>query len=497
VDREGVSMTESRVGGSIVVTPNGNKWVGPGHNAIVTDLSGQDHFVYHAINRRDPYLDGTEGINERPMLLDRLDWVDGWPTVRGSEWASASPQPAPVADGPVNDSFNRDTSLGGGWETEGGSWRLAEVSGDRFVRQRSTEDADSFLTASADVPASLRAESDLRLAGGRAAGVVVRYRDAENYAAAWLDQDSNALVTDVVVGGVSAGRESTALPEGFVFGDWHNVAVEVRGASMVAEVTDARLNDPYAVDRRALPLDLSGGTVGVAAHGRVEADNASAAGLYRPQTSVARPPDVGSLLGRHSDEFNDSTLEPAWSWVREPDGEETGGVYRWPTQAADLTRESNTASVLLRDAPSGAYVVETKLKIDLGVETVRNYQQGGLIAYASDDRFVRLSHVAIWNTRQTEFGKEMPYAGRVQFGGMLVGPPAETTWLRISHTRDPNNGEHEFRAATSRDGAHWIWGGVWTMPANADPRIGLVSLGRAPGDDPATAEFDYFRVFRQ
>ena len=33
------------------------------------------------------------------------------------------------------------------------------------------------------------------------------------------------------------------------------------------------------------------------------------------------------------------------------------------------------------------------------------------MVYVDDDLFTRLSHVAIWNTRQTEFGKEMPYAG--------------------------------------------------------------------------------------
>jgi hypothetical protein len=49
--------------------------------------------------------------------------------------------------------------------------------------------------------------------------------------------------------------------------------------------------------------------------------------------------------------------------------------------------------------------------IDLGTDVVRNYQQAGLIAYVNDNLFTRLSHVAIWNTRQTEFGKEMPYAG--------------------------------------------------------------------------------------
>jgi hypothetical protein len=91
----------------------------------------------------------------------------------------------------------------------------------------------------------------------------------------------------------------------------------------------------------------------------------------------------------------------------------------------------------------------------------------------------------------------MPYAGKTSFGGMLVGPPAATTWLRLSHRIDPNNGEHEFRAATSRDGKRWIWGGTWTLPAGQTPRIGLISLGKQDPNDPsATARFDYFRVYK-
>ena len=150
--------------------------------------------------------------------------------------------------------------------------------------------------------------------------------------------------------------------------------------------------------------------------------------------------------------------------------------------------------MLLREAPQGDYVVETRLTIDLGTGTVRNFQQGGLVAYVDDDEFVRLSHVAIWNTRQTEFGKELRYDGGTRFGGMLVGTPADTTWLRLAHTLDPENGEHELRAGTSRDGVHWTWGGTWTLPAGTEPRIGLVSHG---GDAPqATARFDYLRVYR-
>jgi arabinan endo-1,5-alpha-L-arabinosidase len=103
-----------------------------------------------------------------------------------------------------------------------------------------------------------------------------------------------------------------------------------------------------------------------------------------------------------------------------------------------------------------------------------------------------MNHVAIWNTRQTEFAKEMPFADGIAYGSMAVGPPTRVTWLRLSHRVDPATGEHEFRAASSRNGRDSVWGGVWTLPAETTPRIGLVSMGGAG----ATADFRYFRVHR-
>lgn len=494
LDKQGVSMNTSRVGGTPVVAPNGNKWVGTGHNSVVTDLSGQDWLAYHAIDRADPYLNEPYGINERPMLLDRLDWVDGWPTVRAGEWASEGSQPAPTATG--HDSFNRRGALGEEWERRGGAWRLAK-GGDSggYVRQQGAASRDGLLLARSEILPDSRVEGDLRLTGGEEAGIVVRYRDSENHATAYLNGGRNALVTEVITDGRS-DREITPLPEDFAFGEWHNVAVELRGQKMRVEVTDARLNDPYAVAAQKLPETLTSGRTGIASNGRIEADNFSAARLYEPVQETAPEPAVGEVDPAYSDEFEDGALDEAWSWFREPDGEEDGGSYRWPVQEGDIVGEGGEASVLLREAPEGDYTVETRLDMDLGENTVRNFQQAGLIVYEDDDLWARLSHVAIWNTRQTEFGKEMPFAGDTSFGGTLVGPPADTTWLRLSHRTDPANGEHEFRAYTSRDGEDWVRGGVWTLPADADPRIGLVSLGRSPGDPAATAEFDYFRTYR-
>jgi arabinan endo-1,5-alpha-L-arabinosidase len=95
VDRTGTSLLDGRVGGTPVLHQNGNRWIGTGHNTVVTDLAGQQWIVYHAVDRTDPwFLD--ESYTKRPVLMDPLDWVDGWPVTRGGEGPSDSPQPAPV-----------------------------------------------------------------------------------------------------------------------------------------------------------------------------------------------------------------------------------------------------------------------------------------------------------------------------------------------------------------------------------------------------------------
>lgn len=96
LDREGISLLGSRVGGTVVISMNGNQWVGPGHNTVISDANGQDWFFYHAINRRDPVFRLRRDIVKRPLMLDRLDWIDGWPTVRGGLWASDERQPGPA-----------------------------------------------------------------------------------------------------------------------------------------------------------------------------------------------------------------------------------------------------------------------------------------------------------------------------------------------------------------------------------------------------------------
>ena len=97
VDQNGVSLLAGRVGGTPVISMNGNRWVGVGHNAVFTDTAGQDWFVYHAVDRGDPYFEGQVGFTRRPFLLDVLTWKDGWPSVRNGLWASDTAQIAPAS----------------------------------------------------------------------------------------------------------------------------------------------------------------------------------------------------------------------------------------------------------------------------------------------------------------------------------------------------------------------------------------------------------------
>jgi beta-xylosidase len=130
-------------------------------------------------------------------------------------------------------------------------------------------------------------------------------------------------------------------------------------------------------------------------------------------------------------------------------------------------------------------------------------QQAGLVLYGNDDSFFKNVHSvlplnngggAVLNV--SEFGKEGPRPTTspptpVASAPMFGGPTADTMWLRLSYRRDTTHNEHEVRAATSRDGKHWVWNGVWTLPADGDLKIGLVSMNRSG----AQAQFDYVRTY--
>ena len=320
VDRDGHSLLEARTGGSIVLAINGNRWTGPGGGSVFADLAGKDWIVYDAIDRNHPYMAGVAtNANKRQLLLDPLDWVNGWPTVRGGNWASDAPLPAPAAQ----------------------------------------------------------------------AGQTDKYR-----------------------------------------------------------------------------------------------------------MSPARADEPGAPLPQLSDNFKGTRLSSHWRWVRPPATSAYGigpdGLHM-ETQAADLYLGTNDASVLVEPAPTGDYVVESKVKLSVPAEgCCFNYVQAALLIYKGDDNYIKLDVVSNWDTRQTEFAKELrPVpAGYPRYGETLVGPPADWTWLRIVKTM--RGKEELYRAYSSIDGRSWDRGGVWTHRFGSKAKIGLAAM--AGGGQ--TATFAYVHVYR-
>ncbi|RCK69483.1 glycoside hydrolase family 43 [Desertihabitans brevis] len=474
VDADGISLLDSRVGGTLVLTQNGNRWIGAGHHAVATDASGRDHIVYHALDREDPWLTEPFGINERPMLLDRLDWVDGWPRTRAGAGPSEGRQPAPVTGSALG--IQPDDPAAAGFEG------LQEGPAD--PQAGATARVDGEAVTEQEAPArALRLRMDVRgdepltveLGNARKGVTVVR-----------SDGELRVRTTN----GRDVRTSTTAAPDR---DGWQTLVVEVDGRAVRAALSESDLNDPAAeVGHEARGLAVPRAAVRLSSTG-VLVDNVTVQPLARESAEPAEEPEVGEVLWAEEFDGPGTALE----WVRpDPDATVADGALRWPLQAADLTGSSDNASVALTDAPTGDYVAETKLTLDLGTDEVRNYQQAGIVAYAGDDDFARLSTVAIWNTRQTEFGRELVATedGRTSFGGALVGTPASTVWLRLAHSTNAA-GEHLYRAGTSRDGEEWTWGAVWTFPAGTEPRIGLVAHG---GDTPpATAEFDHLRFYER
>jgi arabinan endo-1,5-alpha-L-arabinosidase len=322
LDREGVDLndnedagdaTDGRAGGTVVLSMNGNRWVGPGHNTVFQDLAGQWWTIYHAVDVTDPYFAGATGFTKRPALMDRLSWVDGWPIVRGGRFASDTPQLAPAAQ-----------------------------PGDRATLD----------------------------------GAPVRW-------------------------------------------------------------------------------DIP-----------------------------------GTRLATFSDDFNGTSLDPAWTWVRPPVAgtyKVENGMFGMDTQAADLYVDSNDASVLTRPVPDDDYVVETRVRLTVPAEgCCFNYVQAGLVLYQNDDSFIKLVNVSIWNTRQTEFAREVDDvpASYPRYGNTVVGPPGEWTWLRLVVRNEvlggvdgPYGGDQRFTAYTSHDGVTWTRGGTWAGDLGTTPKIGLVAMG--------------------
>lgn len=83
LDKKGESMSDNH---HEVVIARNSKFVGVGHNSeIVQDDAGNDYLLYHGVSVANP--------NGRVLLLDKVDWVNGWPVVGNGTASYEAPIP--------------------------------------------------------------------------------------------------------------------------------------------------------------------------------------------------------------------------------------------------------------------------------------------------------------------------------------------------------------------------------------------------------------------
>jgi len=84
LNKKGESMFDNKYE---VILHGNSVFAGPGHNAeIVTDDAGDDWLLYHAYLKSNPR-------NGRVLCMDKIIWIDGWPTIKNSEPADEAPAP--------------------------------------------------------------------------------------------------------------------------------------------------------------------------------------------------------------------------------------------------------------------------------------------------------------------------------------------------------------------------------------------------------------------
>ena len=319
----------------------------------------------------------------------------------------------------------------------------------------------------------------------------------------YTDREGNSLLAERSGGTpVLSGRGNRWVGPGHnsVFrdfgGQWWTIYHAIDGADPYFAGRPGFTRRPALLD----PVDWAGGWPSVRSglgasttRIRVPAAKPRQRSAYRPRAATDDVP--GTAIAEASDELDGESLDPRWTWVREPDTSTyrlTGTALELQTSAGDLSGEGR-APVLSMPAPVGNYVVETALRLDLpSAGSVPGHARAGLVVYADDDRFVSLMHGAPGTIRLTELAKKVPADDPrlPQHGIMSIGPPGDVTGLRVVHRR--SGGHDLFTAYTRQDGRRWIRGGTWVYDGlGSTGRIGLAALGGAG----FTASFDYVRTW--
>jgi alpha-glucuronidase len=259
----------------------------------------------------------------------------------------------------------------------------------------------------------------------------------------------------------------------------HYNAVLPAGVASVAQV-DAVANDPAAtvvVEQAATPTGQA----------KVTVTNGGTSSVYTVDLDAA-------ITG--SDEFTSADLGAQWQWVRE-DGSRwrlSGGSLVITSQNGDLQGTANTARNVALQEVNGDWTAESKVVFSRPL--ANDNEQGGIVAYADDDDYVKLAWemgsatAPVNKLRVVLLREQNGTATTIQVTGAeaqrIVGADG-AVWLRLTKTGNA------YKAYYSTDGSVYRFMGSTTL--SAEPaRAGLVAFNRAGTSTDLDVAFDYFRI---
>lgn len=199
-------------------------------------------------------------------------------------------------------------------------------------------------------------------------------------------------------------------------------------------------------------------------------------------TPTATPTPTPYYVIGSSDEFNSTTLNSQWIWIREDAAKwslsQNPGSMRITCQTGEIVgTATNAKNILLTGASDGEWTIETKLD---GKPTSR-WSQGGLIVWQDDDNFFRITRLYD-SSGVFQFTREI---GGVRTYVNVADPIASTTvYLKLMKSGD------NYAAFYSGDGTNYTQ--VWTTQTGSlrNIRVGLICCNGTG----LIGDFDYFRI---
>jgi regulation of enolase protein 1 (concanavalin A-like superfamily) len=191
------------------------------------------------------------------------------------------------------------------------------------------------------------------------------------------------------------------------------------------------------------------------------------------------------------DDFNGAGVGRRWAWIRrDPSAEHvTGGALIVTPEPGDLAGRTNTARNLLVQPALGDWSIQSRLTF--GAAPAEPGPQAGIIAYESDDNYLKLdweySGGAASLTETSENGLSGAPVTQVLTRVPTAGTIAATVWLRMTKRGS------QYTTSWSANGVNWVQ--MYSVGASlTDVEVGLFAYTGSVPASPFNVAFDYLHV---